>query len=174
VDPPKKAGVKGRSLSPKRAAVAAMMAEARERGLELTGLKGLLKLCAATAQPDPHRHWYADHSRAVVPEFDPSWSRQEPRPFLLEPGYGCGDDITERPSMNNPFDDENGIFLVLRNDEHQYSLWPHFADVPAGWNVVHGPTVRAACLEHIERNWTDMRPRSLVLDMEANEQRVGS
>ncbi len=44
VDPPKKASAKGRSLSPEQAAVAAMMAEARERGLELTGPNGLLKL----------------------------------------------------------------------------------------------------------------------------------
>ncbi len=44
VSPPKKSGGKGRSLSPEQAAVAAMMAEARERGLELTGPNGLLKL----------------------------------------------------------------------------------------------------------------------------------
>jgi putative transposase len=34
----------GRQLSPEQAAAAAMVAEARSRGLELTGLKGLLKL----------------------------------------------------------------------------------------------------------------------------------
>src|SRR3954463_16624372 len=44
VDQPKKPAAKGRSLSPEQAAVAAMMAEARERGLELTGPNGLLKL----------------------------------------------------------------------------------------------------------------------------------
>lgn len=64
--------------------------------------------------------------------------------------------------MANPFDDENGVFRVLVNDEGQYSLWPDFAPVPAGWNDVHGPDTRAACLEHIERNWTDMRPRGLA------------
>jgi uncharacterized protein YbdZ (MbtH family) len=35
--------------------------------------------------------------------------------------------------------------------------------------VVHGPATRAECLEHIEKNWTDMRPRSLVRAMEAGE-----
>ena len=30
----------------------------------------------------------------------------------------------------NPFDDENGTFYVLVNDEEQHSLWPAFADVP--------------------------------------------
>ncbi|MEU0688544.1 MbtH family protein [Streptomyces uncialis] len=61
----------------------------------------------------------------------------------------------------NPFDDENGVFWVLRNDEEQYSLWPEFVPVPAGWQVVHGPDGRAACLAHVEENWTDLRPASL-------------
>ncbi|CAL9325841.1 MbtH family protein [Streptomyces olindensis] len=64
--------------------------------------------------------------------------------------------------MANPFDDDSGVFRVLVNDEGQYSLWPDFAPVPAGWESVHGPDTRTACLEHIERNWTDMRPRSLA------------
>jgi uncharacterized protein YbdZ (MbtH family) len=33
---------------------------------------------------------------------------------------------------NNPFDDEAGTLFVLVNDEDQHSLWPTFADVPAG------------------------------------------
>jgi len=61
----------------------------------------------------------------------------------------------------NPFDDENGSFFVLVNDEEQHSLWPTFADVPAGWRVVYGEADRAACLEYIEQNWPDIRPKSL-------------
>lgn len=61
----------------------------------------------------------------------------------------------------NPFDDDNGSFFVLVNDEEQHSLWPAFADVPAGWRVVYGETDRAACLEYIEQNWPDIRPKSL-------------
>lgn len=61
----------------------------------------------------------------------------------------------------NPFDDENGTFSVLVNDEGQHSLWPVFAAVPAGWTVVLAETDRASCLEYIEREWTDLRPRSL-------------
>ncbi|WP_331767533.1 MbtH family protein [Embleya sp. NBC_00896] len=64
--------------------------------------------------------------------------------------------------MTNPFDDDSGTFLALLNDEGQYSLWPAFLDVPAGWRTEHGPASRARCLEHIETHWTDMRPRSLV------------
>ena len=61
----------------------------------------------------------------------------------------------------NPFDDTDGTFYVLVNDEEQHSLWPTFADVPAGWRVVFGGEARSACLEYVEREWTDMRPKSL-------------
>jgi uncharacterized protein YbdZ (MbtH family) len=61
----------------------------------------------------------------------------------------------------NPFDDDSGSFLVLVNDEEQHSLWPAFADVPAGWRVVYGEADRAACLDYIEQNWPDIRPKSL-------------
>jgi MbtH protein len=68
--------------------------------------------------------------------------------------------------MTNPFDDPDGRFRVLRNDEGQHSLWPDFAEVPAGWATVHGPDDREACLRYVEENWTDMRPNSLVRAME--------
>jgi MbtH protein len=64
--------------------------------------------------------------------------------------------------MSNPFEDENGDYCVLVNHEQQYSLWPTFRDAPAGWSKV-GPTgKRQVCLDWIEQNWTDMRPKSLV------------
>ncbi|MER7571578.1 MbtH family protein [Streptomyces sp. NPDC126514] len=68
--------------------------------------------------------------------------------------------------MSNPFEDPEGVYLVLVNDENQHSLWPDFADVPAGWRVVHGPAARQACLEYVETHWTDMRPRSLAEAMD--------
>lgn len=61
----------------------------------------------------------------------------------------------------NPFDDEDGQFHVLVNDEDQHSLWPGFAEIPAGWRSVFGPAGRAASLDYVESHWTDMRPRSL-------------
>lgn len=66
----------------------------------------------------------------------------------------------------NPFDDENGTFLVLVNDEGQYSLWPEFADVPDGWEIANPAASHADSLRFVEENWTDMRPRSLVRAME--------
>ncbi|QYN39146.1 MbtH family protein [Pseudonocardia sp. DSM 110487] len=68
----------------------------------------------------------------------------------------------------NPFDDEDGEFYALINGEGQYSLWPTFAVIPAGWTAVYGPSPRKEALEHIETNWTDMRPRSLVEQMEGS------
>ncbi|MCI4066951.1 MbtH family protein [Micromonospora mangrovi] len=64
--------------------------------------------------------------------------------------------------MANPFDDADGTFLVLTNDEGQHSLWPVFAAVPGGWQTAFGPAGRQECLDHIEGAWTDIRPRSLV------------
>jgi len=75
----------------------------------------------------------------------------------------------------NPFDDPEGRFLVLVNDEGQHSLWPVFAKVPKGWTTVFGEAARDECLEYIEKNWTDMRPKSLIeamakMDQEKREQ----
>jgi MbtH protein len=64
--------------------------------------------------------------------------------------------------MTNPFDDENGTFLVLVNDEGQYSLWPSFQTVPEGWRSVLGPVGRSEAVAHIEAEWTDLRPKSLI------------
>ncbi|KUF18391.1 MULTISPECIES: MbtH family protein [Streptomyces] len=62
---------------------------------------------------------------------------------------------------SNPFDDADGQFYVLVNDEEQHSLWPSFAEVPAGWRVVFGEAARQECLDYVEQNWTDLRPKSL-------------
>jgi uncharacterized protein YbdZ (MbtH family) len=75
--------------------------------------------------------------------------------------------------MTNPFDDLEGRFFVLVNDEGQHSLWPAFIDVPAGWMVVHGEADRDSCIEYTERNWTDMRPKSLILAMDAAQNGAG-
>ncbi|MEU0915721.1 MbtH family protein [Streptomyces althioticus] len=64
--------------------------------------------------------------------------------------------------MTNPFEDPEGTYLVLVNDEGQHSLWPSFAEVPAGWTVALPATGRDAALAHITEHWTDMRPASLI------------
>lgn len=72
---------------------------------------------------------------------------------------------------SNPFDDQDGRFYVLVNDEEQYSLWPTFSGIPAGWTVVFGGpdgSDRESALSYVEENWTDMRPRSLRVAMDAD------
>lgn len=68
--------------------------------------------------------------------------------------------------MANPFDDPDGRFFVVVNDEGQHSLWPAFADVPAGWTIAFGESDRDSCLRYVEENWVDMRPRSLAEAMD--------
>jgi MbtH protein len=67
--------------------------------------------------------------------------------------------------MTNPFEDKDGTYLVLINDEGQYSLWPAITEVPAGWTVAHKADKRQACLDYINEHWTDMRPKSLIKAM---------
>jgi MbtH protein len=63
--------------------------------------------------------------------------------------------------MTNPFDDPEGRYFVLVNDEEQHSLWPSFARIPDGWTAVFGEDSREACLAYVEQHWVDLRPRSL-------------
>ena len=69
--------------------------------------------------------------------------------------------------MSNPFDDPDATFRVLVNDEGRHCLWPAFADVPAGWEVAHGPSVRETCMAYVAAHWTDLRPRSLAAQTDA-------
>lgn len=64
--------------------------------------------------------------------------------------------------MSNPFEDNDGKYLALVNDEGQHSIWPAYIDVPEGWHIAHQVAGRQECLEYIEAQWTDMRPRSVA------------
>ena len=54
----------------------------------------------------------------------------------------------------NPFDDDTIQHSVLVNEGGQHSLWPSFAEIPAGWTVAYGPAGRTECLDYVERTWT--------------------
>lgn len=69
--------------------------------------------------------------------------------------------------MNNPFENEDGIYYVLINDGGQYSVWPAFLDVPSGWTVLYGKESRQLCLDYINSRWTDMRPNNLKTQVKA-------
>lgn len=62
----------------------------------------------------------------------------------------------------NPFDDPDGRFVVLVNEQGQHSLWPSFAELPSGWTVTLPTTDRTSALAYVTEHWTDMRPASLV------------
>ncbi|WP_167472920.1 MbtH family NRPS accessory protein [Nocardia arthritidis] len=55
----------------------------------------------------------------------------------------------------------NDLYVVVRNDEEEYSIWAAGRAVPAGWEVVGDPRPREECLVHICEIWTDLRPVSL-------------
>lgn len=58
-------------------------------------------------------------------------------------------------NYTNPFDNETLTFVVLKNQNEQFSLWPTFAEEPGGWQRMYGPAERLNCLEFIDRNWKD-------------------
>lgn len=53
------------------------------------------------------------------------------------------------------------IFLVVVNDEGQYSLWAEDRTLPAGWTATGFSGPREGCLTHIDEVWTDLRPLSV-------------
>uniref|UniRef100_UPI0039EEBFBC MbtH family protein n=1 Tax=Bordetella sputigena TaxID=1416810 RepID=UPI0039EEBFBC len=63
--------------------------------------------------------------------------------------------------MMSCFDREGAILRVLVNDEEQYSLWPDFKAIPAGWRDTGVQGDKQTCLAYVDKVWTDMRPLSL-------------
>lgn len=57
-------------------------------------------------------------------------------------------------------------YRVVVNDEEQYSIWLAHKDVPAGWRDVGTSGDKDECLAYIQEVWTDMRPKSVRLQME--------
>ncbi|MEV7806278.1 MbtH family protein [Microbispora sp. NPDC088329] len=71
--------------------------------------------------------------------------------------------------MSGLFEDVDSRYFVLVNSEEQYSLWPSSLEVPDGWTVTYGAAIREECLEFVEEQWVDMRPRSLRDAMSASD-----
>ncbi|MGD0606931.1 MAG: MbtH family NRPS accessory protein [Streptosporangiaceae bacterium] len=63
-------------------------------------------------------------------------------------------------------DDDTQPYVVVLNDEEQYSIWPADRDLPPGWHGDGFSGQKADCLAHIDDVWTDMRPLSLRRAME--------
>jgi MbtH protein len=58
-------------------------------------------------------------------------------------------------------EEDSRTYQVVANHEEQYSIWPAERDLPRGWRPAGPEGSKAACLEHIDQVWTDMRPLSL-------------
>lgn len=59
---------------------------------------------------------------------------------------------------------------VLINHEEQYSLWPADKAVPNGWRATGTQGSKDDCLQYVDEVWTDMRPLSLRMSIQRNDQ----
>jgi MbtH protein len=70
----------------------------------------------------------------------------------------------------NSITDTEQTFVVVVNDEEQYSIWPERRELPAGWRTVNKSGSKQDCLNYIKEVWTDMRPASLRRKMAGNSE----
>ncbi|AZD29882.1 MbtH family protein [Pseudomonas chlororaphis] len=56
---------------------------------------------------------------------------------------------------------DRDTYLVVANDEEQYSIWAADRPLPGGWRLAGKQGTQAECLAYIKEVWTDMRPLSL-------------
>jgi uncharacterized protein YbdZ (MbtH family) len=69
-------------------------------------------------------------------------------------------------------DEDKTIYKVVVNGEEQYSIWPKDRDNALGWRDEGTFGLKAVCLEHIGKVWTDMRPLSLRRHMEEHARKM--
>ena len=62
---------------------------------------------------------------------------------------------------------DSTIYHVVVNHEEQYSIWPEWKAIPAGWRQAGRTGTKPECLAYIAEVWTDMRPLSLRTRMNA-------
>jgi MbtH protein len=70
-------------------------------------------------------------------------------------------------------EDNDTTYQVVVNQEEQYSIWPSDKTLPAGWQAEGTIGSKQTCLDRISVVWTDMRPRSLRLQMERDKASSG-
>lgn len=68
----------------------------------------------------------------------------------------------------NPFDDDDGGFFMLVNDDQRHSLSPAFAGVPTSRRVVDGEA-HPVRRNHVERDWTGLRSKGPREQLAASE-----
>ena len=65
--------------------------------------------------------------------------------------------------------DDGRTFLVVVNDEGQYSIWPEELDAPRGWRATGKRGSKRECLAHVDEVWRDLRPLSLRAEMDGDD-----
>lgn len=55
---------------------------------------------------------------------------------------------------------DSQTYVVVRNLEEQYSIWPAVRPLPSGWEAAPKSGTLDECLAYITEVWTDMRPLS--------------
>jgi MbtH protein len=68
--------------------------------------------------------------------------------------------------MNRDEQEDTTIYVVVVNQEEQYSIWPADRELPLGWRAAGKSGLKQECLDYIKEVWTDMRPLSLRQKME--------
>jgi MbtH protein len=63
--------------------------------------------------------------------------------------------------MTSSEDEDERDYVVVVNDEEQYSIWLADKPVPNGWRLAGKQGKKADCLAYVGEVWTDMRPKSL-------------
>jgi MbtH protein len=64
-------------------------------------------------------------------------------------------------------EEDTATYTVVINTEEQYSIWRADRAIPKGWSEVGKRGLKTECLAHINEVWTNMRPRSLRLQMQS-------
>ncbi|WP_405983580.1 MbtH family protein [Streptomyces sp. NBC_00872] len=89
------------------------------------------------------------------------YTRPEPTGEDARPQSSHGKDETARHEMGVTVSTDERRYLVVRNHEDQYSIWPAGQDIPDGWAAEGFDGPKNDCLAHIAEVWTDLRPLSL-------------
>jgi MbtH protein len=57
--------------------------------------------------------------------------------------------------------DSEERYVVVINQDEQYSIWRAHLEIPEGWTRVGEEGSKESCLKFIGKTWTDMRPLNL-------------
>jgi MbtH protein len=60
-------------------------------------------------------------------------------------------------------------FVVVVNDEGQYSIWRADSQLPLGWRATGFRGLERECLDNITEVWADMTPSSVLRQQIQNQ-----